>query len=220
MLWIRAIAIQTLDSENMKSPNTQAAAVGEAVRQKRLAEQAPGRGSGSRRWAWIWRGRVQLRLIGPNQAHVGSPRRRVSSVTAAVDRRRRETADRLGRSVATLLTAIFQANPLMRRQKYDYGAFGAKSSDNYATRSGKRCPNPILWRKFIVSKFREAMVSQVSGSSRSRRIEGICRGKATIERSKREEGADRLQFQRSVGGPGSRRREENQRPPRLTGGHK
>ena len=38
------------------------------------------------------------------------------------------------------------------------------------------------------------MVSQVSGSSRSRRIAGICRGKATIERSNGKRGLIAFNF--------------------------
>jgi hypothetical protein len=39
---------------------------------------------------------------------------------------------------------VFSVKPLICRQKEDCGAFGAKSSDNYATRSGKRSLNPTL----------------------------------------------------------------------------
>ena len=50
---------------------------------------------------------------------------------------------------------------------------------------------PVLWRKYIESKFREAMVSASGKVPLSRRR---CRGKATIKKVKREEGADRFRL--------------------------
>ena len=57
----------------------------------------------------------------------------------------------------------FSDKRLIRLRKYDCGAFLAKSRDNYATSLRKRCANSRLRRKFIVSKFREAMFVSVSG---------------------------------------------------------
>ncbi len=132
-----------------------------------------------------------------------------------------EAADRQRYPAPHAMGPILSANRLIRRKKPDYGAFGAKSSDNYATWSGKRSLTSHLRRKIIVSKFREAMVSQVSGrfpvAEDRRHLQGQS---ATIERSNGKRGLIAFNFIRSVGGPGSRRREENQRPPRLTGGHK
>ena len=57
---------------------------------------------------------------------------------------------------------------------------------------------PSLWRKYIESKFREAMVVREREVSRSL-IRRRCRGKATIKKVKREEGADRFQFHSALG---------------------
>jgi hypothetical protein len=60
--------------------------------------------------------------------------------------------------------AVFSPNMLMRLDKRNCGASGAKFSGNYATSLGKPCSNASWRRKFIVSKFRQAMVASVSGS--------------------------------------------------------
>ena len=94
---------------------------------------------------------------------------------------------------------FFLPNQLIYIVKLDCGLFGAKSSDNYATSSRKRGLNPTFCRKFIVSKFREAMLGQVSGRFPVAKIADICRGKAPRSKGQTGRGADRFQFHSALG---------------------
>jgi hypothetical protein len=70
---------------------------------------------------------------------------------------------RFGPRPARRSKACCRPNDLISLGEYDCGGFRAKSSDNYATWSGKQRFEVEIVGKFIVSKFREGILALVSG---------------------------------------------------------